>query len=165
MKKLLIFALVALVFASCEKEVIVEKIVEVPVEVDTSDMPEGLKDYIKSIEDQGGDIDDLVDYMVREITYYDVDFFIFSYGKNTIYTNSEQAPILPRDVINMQAYLTDGEGNYQFHSYVHFGPYLEDTNTGAEYPVETFSPGVAPIFNNNFFNENQYVFKIFHRKR
>ncbi len=150
MKRLLYFllALAAVLTTSCDKEV-VEKIVE--VEVDTSDMPEGLKTFMSD-----ENLRALYDEQVAIFRNADdVDMVIVSYGVNVMFQNSVWMPTLAENVINLQGFQATPVNQYTLTRWHHMSSY-DGRKLGDGVNEE------IPILNEQFYDDNQYVYKVIH---
>ena len=144
MKKLLlpILLLSVLIFAACEDK---NKDLVKIVEVDTSPYPDSLKLFLK---------DEAKMAIFNEKFFLGADYHmaIASYGRNTIYTNSAESPLLPRNVVNIRFYKRTSSFSYQLESYysiaVSDGTALNETTDD------------TPIENTQFYDSNQYVFRV-----
>jgi len=161
MKTKLLFAasLLAVLFAACEPTYIeVEKIVEVPVEVSNSDMPDSLRAFLDN--DQ---LNYTFNSSLSSYSGYPNTITIVSYGRNQPYKNAitEQ---LPQNIILSMIYdvTYDEQGKQSLTIYRVEGFYV-DKNGGFSDSHSMFNTtDDSRVLNDKFFDENQYVYKIIH---
>jgi hypothetical protein len=151
MKKLTIIALfaAALFAVSCTKTEEVQVEVIKTVEVDKHPLPDSLSLFFANTTNVNN-YNELVT-MFKNGYYGDIpDFIIVSYGKNNNAMNLQHPTGLKRNHISFQFFKDNKRIRFVAKAVVNFNA-MED---------EQMMDGMTIIYNPDFYNENQYVYKI-----